>query len=196
MKQSTDLAEDAVRRYLEFLADPSSAVDGRRVAELERQLADSTDVIAKLKLYGDLDRARQGDVAELRSAFARHARAWAQRNDVGVEAFRALGVSDIALAESGFDLGRSTASRSKAAPSVKPARAPRSSNVSASTIRSAILARSGTFTLARIMSDAGGSPGTIRKVVDELEATGKVRNEGADPDHSGRGRAPHLFRVV
>ena len=75
-------------------------------------------------------------------------------------------------------------------------RAPRSTNVSATTIREAILARSGTFTLARVMADAGGSPGTVRKVVDELEADGRVRNEGADPHHSGRGRSPHLFRVL
>lgn len=194
--QSADLAEQAVRRYLEFLADPSSAVDGARVAELETALASSHDVIAKLKLHGELERARQGDVAELRSAFARHARAWAQRNDVSVEAFRALGVSDIALAESGFDLGRSVASRARSAPVARAARAQRSSNVSAKTIREAILGRSGTFTLARVMAEAGGSPGTIRKVVDELEASGLVHNEGADPHHSGRGRSPHLFRVL
>ena len=194
--QSADLAEQAVRRYLEFLADPSSAVDGARVAELETALASSHDVIAKLKLHGELERARQGDVAELRSAFARHARAWAQRNDVSVEAFRALGVSDIALAESGFDLGRSVVSRARSAPVARAARAHRSSNVSAKTIREAILGRSGTFTLARVMAEAGGSPGTIRKVVDELEASGLVHNEGADPHHSGRGRSPHLFRVL
>lgn len=197
--QSADLAEQAVRRYLEFLADPSSAVDGARVAELETALASSDDVIAKLKLHGELERSRQGDVAELRSAFARHARAWAQRNDVGVEAFRSLGVSDIALAESGFDLGRNTAGRAKTAPAARAPRAtrgPRSTNVSAKTIRETILARTGTFTLALVMADAGGSPGTIRKVVDELEADGRVRNEGADPHHSGRGRSPHLFRVL
>ncbi len=187
-----DLAEQAVRRYLEFLADPTSAIDGSRVAQLESALAESSDVIAKLKLHTELDRARQGDVAALRSGFARHARAWAQRHEVGIEAFRALGVSDIALAESGFDLGRNVA-RAKAPTST---RGPRSSNVSASTIRDAILAQTGTFTLGRIMADAGGSPGTLRKVVDELEAAGRVRNEGADPQHTGRGRAPHLFRVL
>ena len=193
--QSVDLAEQAVRRYLEFLADPSSAINGGRVAELEAALAGSSDVIAKLKLHGELERARQGDVAELRSAFARHARSWAQRNDVGVEAFRALGVSDIALAESGFDLGRNVA-RAKSVPANRAPRAARSSNVSSSTVRDAMLAQTGTFTLGRIMADAGGSSGTIRKVADELEAAGRVRNEGADPSHSGRGRAPHLFRVL
>ena len=192
--QSADLAEQAVRRYLEFLADPAVAVDGARVAQLETALASSNDVIAKLKLHGELERARQGDVAELRSAFARHARAWAQRHDVSVEAFRALGVSDIALAESGFDLGRSI--RAKSTPVARAGRAQRSSNVSATTIREAILGRAGTFTLASVMAEAGGSPGTIRKVVDELEADGRVRNEGADPQHSGRGRSPHLFRVL
>lgn len=195
---STDAAESAVRRYLEFVADPSSAIDHGRIARLEGELASTSDVIAKLKLHAELARSKEGDVAGLRSAFALHAKGWAQRNDVGLDAFRALGVNDIALAEAGFDLGRGGH-----APKVRPAaaapklaRAPRAATVSSNEVRDNMLSRTDPFTLASVMADVGGSLGTIRKVVDELVESGKVRNEGSDKSHTGRGRAPHLFRAV
>ena len=191
-------AEFAVRRYLEFLADPSTAVDGSRVAELEGQVAETADVIAKLKLLEDLGRARSGDTAALRQAFVTHAKSWAAANNIGLDAFRALGVGDIALVEAGFDLGRNAPKKASAATSraVRPVRAVRATNVSGSAIREHIAGLVGTFTLASVMHDVGGSLGTIRKVVEELESAGRVRNEGADPAHSSRGRAPHMFRVI
>ena len=192
---STDPAEQAVRRYLEFVADPSSAVDVGRIHHLEASIARTDDVIAKLKLHGDLLRAREGDVSGLRSAFTQHAKAWAQRNEVGLEAFRALGVGDIALAEAGFDFGRGAPSKKRAAVNRAPL-SQRAANVGSSVVRESILRRTAPFTLAAVMAEVGGSLGTVRKVVDGLEASGKVRNEGADKDHSGRGRAPHLFRVL
>lgn len=192
-----DPAEQAVRRYLEFVADPSSAIDVGRIHHLEAQIATTNDVIVKLKLHGDLTRAREGDISGLRSAFTQHAKAWAQRNEVGLEAFRALGVGDIALAEAGFDFGRNVSKKSRTAPARSaPAQGPRAASVGSSTIRDNILACTEPFTLAGVMADIGGSLGTVRKVVDELEATNKVRNEGADKNHTGRGRAPHLFRVL
>ncbi len=201
---SNDPAEQAVRRYLEFVADPSSAVDVGRIHHLEASIAGSNDVIAKLKFHGDLQRAREGDVSGLRSAFTQHAKAWAQRNEVGLEAFRALGVGDIALAEAGFDFGRGAPTKGRPAVNQtkgraavnRPPVAPRTANVGSPVVRESILKRTEPFTLASVMSDVGGSLGTVRKVVDELEASGKVRNEGADKSHSGRGRAPHLFRVL
>ena len=206
---ANDATEHAVRRYLEFVADPSSAIDVGRIHHLESQIATTNDVIVKLKLHGELTRAREGDLSGLRSAFTQHAKAWAQRNEVGLDAFRALGVGDIALAEAGFDFGRTGVRKAAGAAKgsgknsgkgraveVRPAPAPRAANVGSAVIRDNILARSEPFTLAGVMADVGGSLGTVRKVVDALEASGNVRNEGADRGHTGRGRAPHLFRVV
>ena len=192
---TSDPAEFAVRRYLEFLGDPSTAVDGARVSALEAQVAGTSDVIAKLKLLEDLGRARSGDTAALRQAFVTHAKPWAGANNIGLDAFRALGVGDIALVEAGFDLGRNAPKKSgsSAARTVRPARA---ANVPGSAIRAHIAGLAGTFTLASVMHDVGGSLGTIRKIVDELESAGRVRNEGSDPSHSSRGRAPHIFRVI
>ncbi len=191
---SVNTAEHAVRRYLEFVADPSSAVDVGRITHLEGQLASSSDVIAKLKLHTELARAKEGDVSGLRSAFTQHAKAWAQRNDVGLEAFQALGVGDIALAEAGFDFGRGGSAKVRQAAS-KP-KGTRAANVPSGLIHDNIVARTAPFTLAAVMAETGGSLGTVRKVIDQLEASGKVRNDGADKNHSGRGRAPHLFRLL
>lgn len=188
-------AEFAVRRYLEFLGDPSTAVDGSRVAALEAQVGQTSDVIAKLKLLEELGRARSGDTAALRQAFVTHAKSWAAANTIGLDAFRALGVGDIALVEAGFDLGRNAPKKSGAA-TARPLRPARAANVSGSAIREHIAGLTGTFTLASVMHDVGGSLGTIRKIVDEMEAAGRVRNEGSDPSHSSRGRAPHVFRVI
>ncbi len=185
--------EQAVRRYLEFLADPSTAVDETRVAAVQEQVANTSDVIAKLKLHEELVRARSGDTAALREGFVANAKSWAAANAVGLDSFRALGVGDIALVEAGFDLGRGPV---KARPAVRAAKATRAAKVSGTSIRDHITGMTGTFTLASVMHNMGGSLGTIRKVVDELEAAGRVRNEGADPGHSTRGRAPHVFRVV
>jgi hypothetical protein len=56
--------------------------------------------------------------------------------------------------------------------------------------RAYVLEQKGTFLLAEVMGDAGGSPATIRKAVDELVGAGQVERLGPVPDYSGRGRAP------
>jgi hypothetical protein len=185
-------AEFAVRRYLEFLADPTSVIDQGRISHLETSITNTSDVIEKLKLHTELASARVGDASALRTEFAQAAKGWATTHDVSVDAFRALGVSDIALAEAGFQLSRTGPAKSRTAPSTRGSRA---ASVSSSVVRDHVLALTDAFTLGGVMASVGGSMGTVRKVLDELEATNKVKNEGADPNHSGRGRAPHVFRV-
>lgn len=197
--------ETAVRRYLQFVEDPSTARDEALLGRLRHQLASATDPIEKLKLIAQIEQAEQADGEAIRTAFVRHARAWADEHGVTVSAFRQLGVSDIALAEAGFDLGFAR----RSAP--RPARAgsPRTGSPgvgrgpagpsgsrtrgSADDIRSWMLAHESGFTLAQAMAGAGGSLGTVKKVVDDLVAVGQIRNLGADPDHRGRGRAPHRY---
>ena len=47
-----------------------------------------------------------------------------------------------------------------------------------------------------IETTTGASIGTVRKVVDELVASNKVKSLGADPNHASRGRAPNLFTTA
>ena len=197
--------ESAVRRYLQFVEDPSTARDEALLGRLRHQLASATDPIEKLKLIAQIEQAEQADGESIRTAFVRHARDWAEEHGVTVSAFRQLGVSDIALAEAGFDLGfaRRSAPRPARAgspragsPGVGRASAgpsgPRTRG-SADDIRSWVLAHESAFTLAQAMAGAGGSLGTVKKVIDDLVAVGQIRNLGPDPDHRGRGRAPHRY---
>jgi predicted ArsR family transcriptional regulator len=49
------------------------------------------------------------------------------------------------------------------------------------------------LTVAEISEEIGGSPATVRKVLDQLTKDGVVANEGPDLNYGGRGRAPIVF---
>jgi hypothetical protein len=197
--------EEAVRRYLQFVEDPSTARDEALLGRLRHQLSSATDPIEKLKVIAQIEQAEQADGESIRTAFVRHARVWAEEHGVTVSAFRQLGVSDIALAEAGFDLGfarrqaprpvRSGTARTGSPGVSRGSAGPSGTRTrgSADDIRSWMLAHGSDFTLAQAMAGAGGSLGTVKKVVDDLVAVGQIRNLGPDPDHRGRGRAPHRY---
>jgi hypothetical protein len=193
-------AEEAVRRFLQFLSDPTIARDDALVAELQRNLDMATDVIDRLKLIQAVKDAEAADGSNIRAAFVQHAKAWAATNRISVAAFRELGVNDIALAEAGFDLGfgrgrqASKGAKGTAGSSV-PAK-PRAASVSSEDIRNWMLAQEAPFTLAMVMHSAGGSLGTVNKAVEDLISAGKARNLGKDPKHSGRGRAPFVYERI
>jgi predicted ArsR family transcriptional regulator len=53
---------------------------------------------------------------------------------------------------------------------------------------------SGPFT-AKALEEASGATGaTARKAIAELVAAGSVESLGPDPEYSGRGRAPTLYK--
>ncbi len=182
-------AELAVRRYLDFLVDPSSILDSGLIASLESELATTTDPMKKLHAHAALEKARRSDGDSVRAAFVKHARAYAASHDLPAAAFRSVGVSDIALAEAGFDLGHGRI-KSKSKKSAAPAGRRRAPKVSKSTIQAHILATSAPFTLNDVMASVGGSIGTVNTVVKELVTAGSVKQLGPDTDHQGRGRAP------
>lgn len=195
-ESTTDTAatsEAAIRRYLDFVADPTSVVDHARIASLEAELAGSKDLIQQLHIHGSLEKARRADGEAVRAGFVKHARSYAATHDIPVSAFRSVGVSDIALAEAGFDLGFGNRGKSAVKSSAARQRAPK---VSQSTIRSHILAVKGSFTLNDIMGDVGGSIGTVNTVVKDLIGEGLLKSKGPDADHQGRGRAPIRYATV
>ena len=71
-----------------------------------------------------------------------------------------------------------------------PAGRQRAQKVSKASIRTHILAITGSFTLNDIMGGIGGSIGTVNTVVKELVVEGSVKLLGPDTTHQGRGRAP------
>ena len=183
--------EDAVRRYLAYLEDPSSAVDREAVAKAEAELAEATDPIAKLHAAAARERAAATDVDALEASFVSHAKAYAEAQSIPAAAFEVLGVPREVLARAGF----ATGARGRTTGARRPVSGSRAPQVSASTIKDAAVAIEGPFTLAQLADAAGGgSPATVRKAVEELIAEGRATSLGPDPDHAGPGRAPTRYR--
>lgn len=190
--------ESAVRRYLAWLDDPSSAVDQDAVARAEAALAAASDPIDRLHAAAARERARAADASSITSAFVRSARGYAEAEGIPVEAFRALGVPDDVLAEAGFAVPASRGRRGPASSGARRARpsGPRAPQISVATIKGVAEQMPKQFTLAQLAEAAGGgSPVTVRKAVDELIAEGRAAKIGPDANHSGPGRAPTIYEL-
>lgn len=91
------------------------------------------------------------------------------------------------LADAGFDVsrrGRQTGG----------ARSTGRSRVTTEAVAAAAKSFSDPFTAADLQTKSGGSPGTIRKVLNDLVAAGELGELDADPNYNGRGRAPGRFQ--
>jgi hypothetical protein len=185
-------AESAVRSYLLALEDPAKLVDQSQIADLEATAKSASDPIDKLRALAKLDEARNVNIASYQLAFIQHAKQWASDNDIPGSTFRSLGVDDSTLRAAGL-LARSPKATATGGQRTRSSTAPRSSSVSANTIKAHVAKKSGSFTLADIGDEVGGSPMTLRKAIAEMVADGSVAKLGTDPSHSGRGRAPIVY---
>ena len=189
----TDTAEGAVRLYLMYLDDPTKLVDETAVKKAEAAVGSAKDPLDRLQALAALERARQADGEQLRKDFVAQARAYAEKQDIPVSAFREMGVPADTLAEAGFDMGTSRRRRRSLAPTAGRSRAPR---VPLEEIKSSLSSLSKRFTLTDLADAAGGgSPATLRKAVDELIAEKRVVKVGPKQDHHGRGRAPTVYEL-
>lgn len=192
---SASSPEAAVRRYLQWLDDPSSLVDADAVARAEAAVAAAPDPLARLHALADLEHAREADSDAATKEFVANARAYAEAESIPVAAFQASGASDDVLRRAGFQVGR-RGRRSSGGASRRGGRA-RATQVSTETLKAAVLRLPRPFTLSEVANEAGGgSPQTVRKAVDEMVAAGKVRNLGPKQDHQGQGRAPTLYELA
>jgi hypothetical protein len=186
--------EDAVRSYLTWLDDPSSAIDQSAVERADAEFASATDPLAKLHAAAARERARTADADALVSRFVAHAKAYADAADIPVEAFRALGVDDDVLARAGFDVPRR--GRGSAAPARRSSGRPRAAQIGVGQLKAVAVQMPKRFTLAQLADKAGGgSPATVRKAVEELIAEGRAASLGPDTEHVGPGRAPTLYEL-
>lgn len=188
--------ENAVRRYLAWVDDPSTAIDQDAVDAADAAFAAATDPIERLHAAAARERAQATDAAGIEHEFVVHAKAYADAEGIPAAAFSALGVSSDTLAQAGFAVTPTRGRRSASArPDSGPA-APRAPQVPMTQIKAVALQMPKRFTLAQVADRAGGgSPVTVRKAVDELIAEGRV-STGPDANHSGPGRAPTLYELV
>jgi hypothetical protein len=177
--------EDAVRNYLRWRQDPSSVQPD--TADLDARIEAEDDPVERVKLRSE--RSRLADLGpRLEADFVTHVRAWADEHQVTAEALLEEGVDRRSLAQAGMLTGTPRTPRSAATA------VPRSPRVRREDVAAHVrgLRRGTTVTTSTIANDAGGSPATVRKVLDDLAAEGVVVEDGKD--HSGPGRPRTLYR--
>lgn len=175
--------EQAVRTYLQFLKDPDLVRDHAAIAEATQISQQAEDPLEQLKALSALQALESVDGSVYLADFVSHAAGWARDNNVTPEAFMQLGVPTDVLA----DAGLIESPRPPAVASKK-----RRTRVSPEEVAAAI--PSGSFTIAELEAASGASTATVRKVIAEMTEAGSLRDLGPKEDHSGRGRAPLLFR--
>lgn len=183
--------EDAVRMYLQFLADPQELVDRDALNKLESNVEKAKDPITKLRAIAALERARNVDGSSYETAFVLHAQDWAATEGIPVAAFSSMGVPDAVLARAGLK-----PRNDRVAARARSQRGGRARSTSTETLQAWVLERVAPFTLAELQQNVGGSPATLKKAVEQLIAAGKVQNLGSSPSHAGRGRAPYLYQTI
>lgn len=182
----SNTAEEAVRSYLVALKDPAGLRDENRVKELQQRLEKSKDQLERVRLRQEIEEAERPSIERYENEFVTHAKAWAEEQGVGANAFAEEGVSDAVLRRAGLRRGGRGRSGRRRGPG-------RSTRVSSDTVRGAIPSR-GTFTIKDLQERTGGSIATVRNVVKDAEENGLIQAQGTDPDHKGPGRAPTLYR--
>ena len=184
---ASEEADQAVKVYLATIGKPKPrGRQARQKPDFETATKGITDPLAKLAaIKTERERVANivvGDPAE--EGFVKYGKVWAKIHDYDREDFAALGVSRRVL-DAVF--GESTP-RAKVASN----RAPR---VSTKDIVDTITTKAaGTWlTVSGVMREAGGSPATVRKVLDGLAAAGTLTEPIDDPKHSGKGRAAKVW---
>jgi hypothetical protein len=186
---TSEEAELAVKTYLATVGKPKPrGRQARPKPDFEAATKGITDPLAKLAaIKAERERVANvvlGNPAE--EAFIQYGKTWARIHDYTREDFAALGVPKRVLDAAFGGAGAAPA------PQAAPTRAPR---VNTQELADAVTAKpAGTWlTVAGVMNEVGGSPATVRKVLDELSAAGTLTRPIDDPRHSGKGRAPKVW---
>src|SRR5262249_5887842 len=186
---TSEEAELAVKTYLATLGKPKPrGRQARPKPDFEAATKGITDPLAKLAaIKAERERVANavvGNTAE--QAFIQYGKTWARIHDYAREDFAALGVPKRVL-DATFGGGGS-------APKAPVARV-RAPRVNPQDLADAVAAKpAGAWvTVAGVMREVGGSPATVRKVLDELSAAGTLTNAFDDPKHTGKGRAPKVW---
>lgn len=182
--------ESAVRNYLLSIRNPSALRDESAIATLQSKLEESNDELERLQLRQQLLDSEAPSLERYEDAFVEHAKQWADNTGVSADAFLAEGVPAAVLRRAGFrGVG---GGRRRATTRSSGGRTTTRSRVSSEEVRNAI--PTGTFTVKDLQERSGASAAVVRRVIAEEVEAGNVSDEGPDPDHTGPGRAPAIYR--
>lgn len=180
--------DDAIRRYLNFLNDPTTLRDDARIARLQADADRATDPVDHLKALGALEQAKAVDGSDARDEFIAVVKGWANEHGVTADHLRTMGVPAADLSAAGFTVRGRGRSRSSASSPAK-----RSRRVPVEDIKGKLASVGSRFTVRDLEQASGGTNATVRKAIGELVAEGKAASIGPDPSWSGRGRSPVLY---
>lgn len=183
--------ETAVRNYLLSIRNPGALRDESAIATLQSKLEESNDELERLQLRQQLLDSESPSLERYEDGFVEHAKQWADGTGVSADAFVAEGVPAAVLRRAGFR-GVGGGGRRRAASRAAGGRTTTRSRVSSDEVRAAI--PSGAFTVKDLQERSGASAAVVRRVISEEVEAGNVSDEGPDPDHSGPGRAPAIYR--
>lgn len=189
---TTDAAK-SVENYLLYLRDPSSLIDEVAIKAAEDAVAkasESGDVLAEAKARAELESAKKVDASDFRSAFVGAVKKWADENKVSAKVLADMGVAADVLSDAGFDMTKIKTTTAKAT-----RKASSGKRVSSDAVQDHVAGLAGTFTLKDVADATGASTQTVRTVVSSMVKRDKATEEGDDPNHSGRGRAPKVYKV-
>jgi hypothetical protein len=181
--------ETAVRNYLLSVRDPGALRDESAISELKSKLEQSGDELERLQLRQRLLDIESPPLEKYEDAFVEHAKAWADKTGISGEAFAAEGVPAAVLRRAGF---RGVSGGRRRTVRAASARTGTRSRVSADEVRAAI--PTGTFTVKDLQEGSGASAAVVRRIIQEEVDAGRLSAEGADPGHSGPGRAPTIYK--
>lgn len=184
--------EAAVRNYLLSIRNPGALRDDDAIAALNAKLEESNDELERLQLRQQLLDSESPSLERYEDAFVEHARAWAERTGISAEAFLAEGVQPGVLRRAGFRGVSGGGRRRSSSRSTSSSRTSTRTRVSADEVRAAI--PTGTFTVKDLQERSGASAAVVRRIIAEEVEAGTVTDEGPDPDHSGPGRAPTVYK--
>ena len=186
--------ENAVRNYLAALKDPNSLRDENAIEAVRKELAGADDPIERLRLQDQLSKLESPSLESYEDEFVVHAKAWADANSISVNAFLAEGVDPSVLQRAGFDVRARARGRGRrrGRPRTAPVAATPRKRVTSDEVRAAIPRTA--FTAKMLQERSGASPAVVRKVINEALESGLVVEQGRDPDHTGPGRAPMLYK--
>jgi hypothetical protein len=177
-------AAQAVTNYLLALKDPNVLRDDELIAKLNDELTSATDPVARVELRQQIANAQDPALDSVEEAFVTHAKAWADKAGISAAAFAAEGVDRAVLRRAGFSI--------KGLGTIKSPRRHTGKRVTSDQVRAAI--PKGTFTTKSLQGSSGASAAVVRKVITEEVQAGNLTEIGPDPDHSGPGRAPVMYR--
>lgn len=172
MDESETAQYEAVTQYLTYLSDPQSLIDTDEIERLQQQLSETNDPAERLQIQSRISQVSQPDEDHLRQQFERHAKQWADENNVSHQAFIKEGVAPQVLAAAGFEISASD-------------------RASVDDVVSAIQAKAHQFTVKQLMDETGASRATVNKAINLLG-----NRQAGYGDNDGPGAPPVLYDPI